>query len=63
MSTKNEFEDPVVPKEGSKMESRTPEKKGFGFIVAQTVTESTPLPEIEKSVEKVVPVLPKIIPT
>ncbi len=50
MSTKNEFEDPVVPEEGSKMESRTPEKKEFGFVVEQMVTESTPLPEIEKSI-------------
>ena len=50
MSTKNEFEDPVAPGGGSKMESRAPEKKEFGFVVEQMVTESTPLPEIEKSI-------------
>ena len=27
-----------------------PQKKEFGFVVAQTVTKSTPLPEIEKSI-------------
>ena len=32
------------------MESRAPKKREFGFVVAQTVTESTPLPEIEKSI-------------
>jgi len=36
--------------EGTPKESHKPEKKEFGFIVEQTVTESTPLPEIEKSI-------------
>ena len=50
MSTENEFEDPAMSEEGAETKSHTPEKKGFGFIVAQTVTESTPLPEIAKSI-------------
>jgi len=39
-----------MPGEETKMENKTPVKKEFGFVVAQTVTQSTPLPEIEKSI-------------
>ena len=39
-----------MPGEETKMENKTPVKKEFGFVVAQTVTQSTTLPEIEKSI-------------
>ena len=39
-----------MPGEETKMENKTPVKKEFGFVVAQTVTQSTPLPEIAKSI-------------
>ena len=45
-----ECANPSMPNEETKMESHTPGKKEFGFVVAQTVTKSTPLPEIEKSI-------------
>ena len=48
--SKDERANPTMPSEGTKKESHKPEKKEFGFIVEQTVTESTPLPEIEKSI-------------
>ena len=41
---------PSMAGEETKTERHEPEKKEFGFIVEQTVTESTPLPEIEKSI-------------
>ena len=41
---------PSMTGEETKTERHKPEKKEFGFIVEQTVTESTPLPEIEKSI-------------
>ena len=41
---------PSMAGEETKTERHKPEKKEFGFIVEQTVTESTPLPEIEKSI-------------
>jgi len=44
---KEECADPSMPGEETKMESHTPGKKEFGFVVAQTVTKSMPLPEIE----------------
>ena len=47
---KEECANPSMPGEETKMENKTPVKKEFGFVVAQTVTQSTPLPEIEKSI-------------
>ena len=41
---------PSMAGEETKTERHKPEKKEFGFIVEQAVTESTPLPEIEKSI-------------
>ena len=46
----DECANPSMPEEETKMESHTPGKKEFGFVVAQTVTKSTPLPEIEKNI-------------
>ena len=48
----NEYEcaNPSMSSEETKMENNTPVKKEFGFVVAQTVTKSTPLPEIEKNI-------------
>ena len=48
--SKDECANPSMAGEETKTESHKPEKKEFGFIVEQTVTESTPLPEIEKSI-------------
>lgn len=39
-----------MPEKETAREDTTPEKREFGFVVAQTVTKSTPLPEIEKSI-------------
>ena len=39
-----------MPNEVTKKESPAPARKQFGFVVAQSVTHSTPLPEIEKSI-------------
>ena len=47
---KEEYKNPSMPSEGTKKESHTPDKKKFGFVVAQTVTKFTPFPEIEKSI-------------
>ena len=46
----DECANPSMAGEETKTERHKPEKKEFGFIVEQTVTESTPLPEIEKSI-------------
>ena len=48
--SKDECANPSMAGEETKTERHKPEKKEFGFIVEQTVTESTPLPEIEKSI-------------
>ena len=48
--SEEECKNPSMPIEGTKKESHTPDKKKFGFVVAQTVTKFTPLPEIEKSI-------------
>ena len=48
--SEDERANPTMPSEGTQKERHKPEKKEFGFIVEQTVTESTPLPEIEKSI-------------
>ena len=39
-----------MPNEVTKKESPAPARKQFGFVVAQSVTQSTPLPDIEKSI-------------
>ena len=41
---------PSRPNEIPKKESPAPARKQFGFVVAQSVTQSTPLPDIEKSI-------------
>ena len=46
----DECANPSMSSEETKMENNTPVKKEFGFVVAQTVTKSTSLPEIEKSI-------------
>ena len=46
----DECANPSMSSEETKMENNTPVKKEFGFVVAQTVTKSTSLPEIEKNI-------------
>ena len=48
--SEEECKNPTMPIEGTQKEYHTPDKKKFGFVVAQIVTKSTPLPEIEKSI-------------
>ena len=48
--SQEECKNPSLPEKETRMEDNAPVKKEFGFVVAQTVTKSTPLPEIEKSI-------------